>query len=127
VGGSLFDGYADHPRQIVDIKNKDGVVVLQSSAAGRYQILEHNFDVYKKQLNLPDFGHDAQDAIAVQMIKEVKAYPMILAGQIQAAVVASSSRWASLPNAAGASAYGQPVQKMQRLVLAYQRFGGTGA
>lgn len=61
VGGKLFFNYDDHPRVLVDLPNLD----IHSTAAGRYQILEHNFDAYKAILNLPDFGADSQDAIAL--------------------------------------------------------------
>ena len=33
VGGSLFKGYADHPRKLVDIPR----LGIKSTAAGRYQ------------------------------------------------------------------------------------------
>lgn len=124
VGGHLFDSYDDHPRILVDVRDKEGNIIERSTAAGAFQVLEHNFDIYKPQLGLPDFGHDSQDAIAVQMLKETGSYALILSGNITAAIVAASSRWASFPNVSGASAYGQPVQKMNTLVLAFQRFGG---
>lgn len=125
VGGQLFDSYADHPRIVVDLRDRQGNVVLRSTAAGRYQEKESTFDAYKARLHLPDFGPDSQDAIAIQLLKETGALPLINAGKIQSAIIAASSRWASFPNVAGASAYGQPVQKMATLLKAYQRFGGT--
>lgn len=127
VGNTLFDSYADHPRVLVQLKDKQGNPTYRSTAAGRYQEMEHIYDSYKGPLGLTDFGHDAQDAIAIQLLKECGAYKLIMAGQVQAAIQAASSRWASFPNLQGASAYGQPVQKMQLLVQAYRHFGGTVA
>lgn len=91
----LFSRYTDHPRRLMTMMIKGRTV--QSTAAGRYQILARYFDAYKKQLGLPDFGHDSQDRIAVQLIGECRAMPLILAGRFDAAVAACSSRWASLP------------------------------
>lgn len=125
AGGQLFNSYADHPRIVVDLRNKAGDVVVRTTAAGRYQILEGIYDAYKTRLGLTDFSPDAQDAIAIQLLKEVGAYAMILAGNASGAIQACSGRWASCPNVSGASAFGQPVQKLNTLILAYQRFGGT--
>ena len=93
---SIFTDYADHPfadgRPPVQVR-----AGLTSTAAGRYQILYHFFEDYKKTLKLTDFSPDSQDAIAIQMIKECKAIPMIEDGNVAGAVKACSSRWASLP------------------------------
>ena len=88
----LFNDYKDHPYCMVRLGNS-----LESTAAGRYQILAKYFDAYKKILNLPDFGHDSQDRIAWQMINEVNAQHLVNAGDFEAAIKACSSRWASLP------------------------------
>jgi muramidase (phage lysozyme) len=90
--GGFFTSYADHPRKLVQVRPG-----LQSTAAGRYQILEHNFDVYKTQLKLPDFGPLSQDLIAIQMIKECRAIQLLQVGQFDEAVYRCSSRWASFP------------------------------
>jgi muramidase (phage lysozyme) len=73
----LFDSYADHPR----VYNEK----LNSTAAGRYQILKRMYDAYKAPLALPDFGHDSQDRIALQMIKECHALDLINGGDMVAA------------------------------------------
>ena len=109
----LFDNYADHPR----ILNKQ----FNSSAAGKFQILERFFDGYKKQLYLPDFGPSSQDAIALQMIAECHALDDIDAGRFDDAVFKCRSRWASLP---GANYSGQHMQKIKDLRLAYSSAGG---
>lgn len=115
VGGKLFSGYADHPRIVVDLGNG-----RSSSAAGRYQILARYFDAYKKLLNLPDFGHNSQDAIAIQMIKEQHAMQDVEAGKFELAVAMVANIWASLPGAG----YGQHENQMADLRRAYQRAGG---
>lgn len=119
VGGKLFTSYADHPRLAITIVMKGKRIV--SSAAGRYQILGRFWDVYKKQLKLPDFGHASQDAVALQLIRECRATDDIEAGRIPQAIAKCRSRWASLPGAG----YGQPEHKLEDLVGAYKRAGGT--
>lgn len=116
VGGSLFDGYADHPRTIVTLNPK-----LKSSAAGRYQILSRYFDAYRKTLRLPDFSPTSQDAIAVQMIREQKALGDVEAGRFTEAVAKCKNIWASLPGAG----YGQHENSLAKLQAAYVEHGGT--
>ena len=116
VGGSLFEGYADHPRKLVNIR-----AGLASTAAGRYQLLARYFDAYKKQLGLHDFSPESQDAIAIQQIKECKALPDIEAGYIDVAISKVRNIWASLPNAG----YGQHENNINVLLSAYQKAGGT--
>lgn len=100
--------YSDHPRVLVKAVN--------STAAGRYQILERYFDAYKNQLNLPDFGPESQDRIALQLIKECKATDDIENGNIVDALHKCRSRWASLPGAG----YGQNENQLSKLVHIYQ-------
>lgn len=118
-GGGLFQGYADHPRKALTFTIKGKPVT--STAAGRYQILSRYFDVYKKQLRLPDFGPSSQDAIAIQLIRECKALTDVEAGRFDAAVTKCRSRWASLPGAG----YGQHEQQIGTLRTAYLKAGGT--
>jgi muramidase (phage lysozyme) len=115
VGGGLFEGYADHPRKVVNIRPG-----LASTAAGRYQVLARYFDTYKKQLGLPDFSSESQDAIAIQLIKECGAMRDIEAGYIDIAISKCASRWASLPGAG----YKQHENEMGKLVAAYKKAGG---
>ena len=111
----LFSSYADHPRRLVKLSP-----TLSSTAAGRYQLLARYFDVYKKQLGLSDFGRAAQDAIALQLIRECSAMPLIDGGRFADAARACRSRWASLPGAG----YGQHENKMADLQAAYVAAGG---
>ena len=83
VGGTLFSGYADHPRQLVFLPK----LGIYSTAAGRYQLLARYFDDYKALLGLPDFSPDSQDAIALQQIRESGlAMDMIDAGNLGGAI-----------------------------------------
>ena len=109
----LFYDYRDHPRKYVKS--------MRSTAAGRYQILARYFDVYKQQLNLPDFSPQSQDAIALQLIKECRAVDDIENGFLASAVKKCSSRWASLPGAG----YGQHENQYPLLAAAYRSAGGS--
>ena len=117
VGGKFFDGYEDHPRIKVNLPN----LGIKSTAAGRYQILERYYDAYKKQLNLRDFGKSAQDAIAIQLIKECKAIDDIENGDFVKAVKKCASRWASFPSAG----YGQREHSLKDMQRIYMACGGN--
>lgn len=117
VGGGLFTDYADHPRQRVYIPR----ISDWSTAAGRYQLLARYFDVYKRQLGLRDFGPAAQDAIAVQQIRERGAIADIQAGRLAAAISKCRNIWASLPGAG----YGQHEQRLEALRAQYLLHGGV--
>jgi muramidase (phage lysozyme) len=116
VGGTLFTGYADHPRIKVDLGHG-----LVSTAAGRYQILERYYDAYKALLHLPDFSPASQDAIATQMIREHHALDDVEAGRFDAAVGEVAKIWASLPGAG----YDQHENQLAYLRQSYTSAGGT--
>lgn len=109
----LFTGYADHPR----IYNAD----LDSTAAGRYQLLEKYYDAYKALLHLPDFSPASQDAIALRQITERRALVDVDCGNIITAILKCSTIWASLPGAP----YGQRQQKLSELLAQFQMSGGA--
>jgi len=117
VGGGLFRGYADHPRVVVDLPR----LKIQSTAAGRYQLLRRYYDAYKKTLGLKDFTPLSQDLIALQQIRERRALPLIQAGKVEEAIKAVRKTWASLPGAG----YGQHEQKLVDLLAVYRKAGGT--
>ena len=119
VGGQLFRGYADHPRVLVDLPK----LRIQSTAAGRYQLLRRYYDAYRKTLNLRDFSPLSQDLIALQQIRERRALPLIQAGKIAEAIAKVRNIWASLPGAG----YGQHEQKLDRLLDVYRQAGGEVA
>lgn len=118
VGGGLFAGYADHPRKLVSLPR----LGISSTAAGRYQLLQRYWDAYRLSMKLQGgFTPINQDRIAIQQIREQRAFPDIEAGRIRAAVAKIRNIWASLPGAG----YGQHEQKIDDLVRAYVAAGGT--
>ncbi len=116
VGETLFQGYKDHPRILVHLPG----LGINSTAAGRYQLLSRYWDAYKKQLNLADFSPKNQDLVALQQIKEQKALNDVLSGNFSEAVRKVSNIWASLPGAG----YGQRENKMDELAKVYLAAGG---
>lgn len=117
VGYETFNSYEDHPRKIVRLP-KLGV---SSTAAGRYQLLARYFTAYKNQLDLDDFSPEAQDAIAIQQIKECKAIKDIEAGRLSVAIAKCKRIWASLPG----SGYDQPERSFKDVKMAYLNAGGA--
>lgn len=114
----LFESYADHPRKLTFIPR----IGDYTSAAGRYQILAHNFDTYRRLLDLPDFSPLSQDAIALQMMKERGALAQIDEGWLDSAVLRCANIWASFPTA---DYPGQRTNKMQQMHDWYTAAGGT--
>lgn len=108
-----FPSYAAPP----DVYN----AAMNSTAAGRYQVLNRYAVIYIAQLWLPDFGPVSQDLIALQQIRERSALPLIDAGNLQAAIQTCSNIWASLPG----NDYGQHQNAIDGLLAAYQVAGGT--
>ena len=115
LGGTLFASYADHPRKNITVNG------LTSTAAGKYQILERNYDFYKVSLGLPDFSPHSQDCIALELLKEVGADQLINQGHFEQAIIKANRIWASLPN----SPYGQHTNVMGYLKAFYENVGGT--
>ena len=111
----LFSSYATHPNTFNRATN--------STAAGRYQLLNRYWVAYKASLKLPDFSPLSQDLIAIQQIKERKAFTLICAGHFAEAVCAVSNIWASLPGAG----YGQHENDLASLQAAYIAAGGVVA
>lgn len=111
----LFDGYADHPRTLIDLGHG-----LKSTAAGRYQLLARYYDPYKQLLHLDDFSPESQDKIALQQIKECNAFNNIWSGDIQAAIKKCAHIWASFPGAG----YGQSERSFESLIAYYKDSGG---
>lgn len=109
----LFNSYADHP----NILNKQ----LNSTAAGRYQLLHRYYLAYKESMKLFNFSPESQDAIAIQQIRESGALDDIDAGNFSVAIQKCSHLWASLPG----SQYGQHTNDLSSLKAEYIRAGGT--
>jgi len=108
-----FASYATHP----NVLNK----ALNSTAAGRYQLLHRYWTSYQKMLALPDFGPLSQDRIALQQIRECNALTDIDAGNFAHAVALCSRIWASLPG----SPYKQHENEIALLQGYYTTAGGN--
>jgi len=116
VGGKLFTDFKDHPNVLVQLNPK-----LASTAAGRYQILHRFWVIYKKQLNLPDFSPMSQDLYCLNILREQRALPLLIAGRFDDAVARTNNIWASLPG----SPYGQHTYSMAHAREVYVKNGGT--
>lgn len=114
-----FSSYHRHPGVLIDMDGKVGG--LQSTAAGRYQILAKIWAAYRSRLRLRGFYPEDQDRIAIQLIRECRALVDIDIGDIAVAIHKCRSRWASLPGAG----YGQPEKKISALLEVYRTVGGT--
>lgn len=110
----LFASYVTHPR----LRDKK----LNSDAAGRYQLMGRYYEFYKRKLNLPDFSPSSQDAIALQQIKEQRAFADVNAGRIKEAIEKCADIWASFPGKD--NTYGQPKKSLIVLVSKFVQFGG---
>lgn len=115
-GGALFSDYKDHPRKEILVPR----LGIETTAAGRYQILERTFDSYKKLLNLPDFSPSSQDTIALQLTKERNALGDIDAGRVSDAVQKCSNIWASFEG----NNYHQPTNSAAHLSIVFTAAGG---
>lgn len=99
-----------------------------SSASGRYQFMKRDWAHYRDQLKLDDktiypdgaFSPKAQDAWAIQLIRERSALPLIDFGSFEVAVARCRNIWASLPGAG----YGQHENSIEKLKAAYIKAGG---
>lgn len=122
----LFTSYADHPRIKVQWRADDPKTLEDetsfSSAAGRYQTLARIYDAYKVRLGLTDFSPHSQDRIAIQLIKECRAFDDVLAGRFDVAVP-KCTRWASFPG----SGHGQHENNLADLREAFIVAGGVVA
>lgn len=113
VGGMEFSSYRDHPRMF----NRK----LNSTAAGRYQILMRIYDHYKYSLGFRDFMPDIQDKIAIKLIRECKAMRDVETGCLRNAIEKCKSRWASFPGAG----YGQGERTYEWMEAKYLEYGGV--
>jgi muramidase (phage lysozyme) len=116
-GPSIFTDYSDHPfAHGGSVLVRSGPPPLYSTAAGRYQLLARFWNIYRVQLNLPDYSPASQDAVALQQIKERGAIADIEAGEIELAIGLCANIWASLPG----NSYNQGGKTMATLVTEYE-------
>lgn len=111
-----FSDYSKHPGVLVTV-NRAG---LQSTAAGRYQVLKRYWTIYRDLLRLPDFGPVSQDRIAIRLISEQHALDDVKKGRLTSAITKCANIWASFPMAG----YSQHEQTLDFMRAAYIKFGG---
>lgn len=115
-GPSVFTDYGHHPFEFGgSVLVRRGPPPLQSTAAGRYQLLARYWRVYKVQLNLPDYSPGSQDAVALQQMKERGAVALVEEGNIQGAIEACADTWASFPG----NNYAQGGKSIDQLLSKY--------
>jgi muramidase (phage lysozyme) len=131
-GGSLFSGWADHPRIAKSFTDGAGRR-LWTSAAGAYQFMAvspipgggktsmNTWDVLAAKLGLPDFSPESQDLAAIELIRGAGALGDVRAGRFDQAVNRVRKIWASMPGAG----YSQPEKSLEALRLAYLNNGGN--
>lgn len=110
----LFHDYSHHPQVLNH--------ALNSTAAGRYQVIRGTWFGVSGELHLKDFSPVNQDMCAVQLIFERGALPYVLSGDIEHAISMCSAEWASLPGAGATLPDGTPQheQRMQDLVSVFR-------
>lgn len=110
-----FNSFASHPMQLqcADINGKNTC----SYAAGRYQIMNYEWDKYKPSLHLPDFSPTSQDKIAIEMIRRKGALNDVKNGNFEVAACKVGGEWASFP----CNGYGQNPRSMTALKKIYEK------
>ncbi len=111
----LFTDFSTHPRREMAVLDAHGKLICHSDAAGRYQLMGRYFEPYRKLLFLPDFSPAAQDAIALQQIKECRALPDIEGALIAQAIQKCAHIWASFPG----NNYGQGNRSLGHLLAVF--------
>jgi muramidase (phage lysozyme) len=121
-GPSVFTDYARHPFEAGgNVTVRKGPLPLVSTAAGRYQILVRIWRFYKTQLRLTDFSPASQDSVALKMIAERGALPLIQLGDIHGAIAKCANLWASFPG----NSYGQGGRTLEAMVSRYAQISQT--
>ena len=121
-GPEVFTDFSDHPFANRPPKIVREDPLLESTAAGRYQILYRYWKVYKTELGLTSFLPDSQDAVAIEQIKERGALEDIAAGEIELAIGLCSNIWASLPG----NSYDQNARSMDSLLAKFSEISEAG-
>lgn len=106
----LFDSYAAHPH----VYNK----ALDSTAAGRYQIIWPTWNDLVAKYGFTDFTPESQDRAALMLIKQAGGLDYIDTGRIELAIARCREVWASLP---GSSVADQPERDIPFCLHAYQQ------
>ena len=117
VFNGSFSDFSTHPKvkQCSAIRGRR----ICSTAAGRYQIMDFNWDYLAPRLGLPDFSPESQDRMALYFIERKGAMADILAGRFEKAACKVGTVWASIPPPC--NRYGQSRLKMAQLRQMYDQ------
>ena len=120
----VFTDYSQHPfasgRPAIEVvapgaRFPNG---LYSTASGRYQFILPTWRGLAAKLGLTDFSPASQDAACIDLLRQHGVTGMVLAGNIQEAIMACAPIWASFPG----GPYGQGGKTVGDLLDKYQSF-----
>jgi len=116
-GPHTFSDYSAHPfaagRPPIVVRKSP--TLLESTASGRYQITLPTWKSITERWTSTLFSPQAQDAAALQLLKECGALTHIDSGNIAAAIEAACETWASFPG----NSYGQGGRSLAWLLESY--------
>ena len=113
-GGGRFSSLERHPEVVV-------VKRYASAAAGAYQFLPNTWREAAAKLQLESFQPDNQDQAALYLVDRRGVLAQIdQKGLTRESMAVLAREWASFPNLAGRSAYGQPVKQAEDLERFYR-------
>ena len=113
-GGEQFSSLERHPERLV-------VKRYASAAAGAYQFLPTTWREAATKLELESFNPQNQDQAALYLIDRRGVLEQIdRQGLTRQSMAVLAKEWASFPNLAGQSAYGQPVKQAVNLERFYR-------
>lgn len=113
-GGGRFSSLERHPEVVV-------VKRYASAAAGAYQFLPGTWREAAAKLQLESFKPADQDQAALYLVDRRGVLSQIdQKGLTRDSMAVLAREWASFPNLAGQSAYGQPVKQAEDLERFYQ-------
>ena len=93
VGGKKFKDYRVHP----NLRHE----TLNSTAAGRYQIIHPTWMDLSRKLGLEDFSPITQDLMAIQLLRDCGAMQPLLKGDFMGVLKKAYKKWASIPEGPG--------------------------
>ncbi len=116
-GPNTFADYSAHPfaagRPAIVVRTAP--TLLESTASGRYQITLPKWKEITATWTSKIFSPQAQDAAALELLKQSRALNLIDSGNITAAIEAACETWASFPG----NSYGQGGRTLAWLLEAY--------
>ena len=123
-GADRIKNFSTHPFVDTGVKPSSNCAFIPSigrrlcsSASGRYQVTDFNFQELKSKGIVKDFSPISQDAIALYYIKNKGALNDVLEGRFEKAVCKVGNVWASFP----CNSYNQPQKVISKLKEIYQK------